>query len=257
MASIKKNDYLYLMRRIAVNMTEIKELISNERLQYQVYFGLSIGVVGLTGIGYFSNNHLFQQYIGRINPLIASFLITFLGVILLSFLLSRGWFAIFKRENLKGLFRRSGLAALFVLITILVDLKIVYPADLNILFPESLLFYPAMGFYVEILFHVLPLSILIISLTSIFKNISYRKIIWICILTVSLLEPTFQTILQGSSNQYPLWAVAIFWLNLFLFNLSQLLIFKRYDFISMYSFRLVYYIIWHIVWGYIRLKLLF
>jgi len=25
----------------------------------------------------------------------------------------------------------------------------------------------------------------------------------------------------------------------------------------MYSFRLVYYAIWHIVWGYVRLKLLF
>jgi hypothetical protein len=151
----------------------------------------------------------------------------------------------------------DGLAAPFVFITILVDLKVVFPADLNILFPESLVFYPAIGFAVEILFHVLPLSVLLIFLTSIFKNISDSKLIWICILIVSLLEPTFQSIPMGSSNQSPLWAVAIVWLNLFLFNLSQLVIFKRYDFISMYSFRLVYYIIWHIVWGYIRFKLLF
>jgi hypothetical protein len=102
------------MRGRAVTMTKIKEFISHERLQYQVYIGLSIGVVGLTGIGYFSNNLLFQRYLGRINPLLASLFIIFLGVVLLSFLLSRGWFAIFKRENLKGLFRRSGLAALFV-----------------------------------------------------------------------------------------------------------------------------------------------
>lgn len=76
-------------------------------------------------------------------------------------------------------------------------------------------------------------------------------------LIVALLEPTFQTLLLGSSNPYPLWAVAIFWLNLFFFNVFQLLIFKRYDFISMYSFRLGYYIFWHFIWGYIRLKLLF
>lgn len=43
-------------------------------------------------------------------------------------------------------------------------------------------------------------------------------------------------------------------LHVFLINLSQLMIFKRYD---LYSFRLVYYIFWHIVWGYMRLKLLF
>ncbi len=238
-------------------MTKIKELISKERFQYLVIIALSIGAVGLTGIIYFSNNLPFERFIGSINPLIAALFIIFLGVILLSFLLSQGWFAIYKKENQKGLFRRSALAALFVLITILVDLKVVFPAGLNILFPESLLFYPAIGFFVEILFHVLPLSVLLISLTSIFENISYKKTIWICILIVSLLEPIYQTIPMASSNQYPLWAVAIVWLNLFLLNLSQLLIFRRYDFISMYSFRLVYYMFWHVGWGYIRLKLLF
>ncbi len=238
-------------------MTKIKELISKERLQYVIISALSIGAVGLTGIIYFSNNLCFERFIGSINPLIAAIFIIFLGVILLSFLLSQGWFAIYKKENQKGLSCRSALAALFVLITILVDLKVVFPAGLNILFPESLLFYPAIGFFVEIIFHVLPLSVLLISLTSILENISYKKIIWICILIVSLLEPIYQTIPMASSNQYPLWAVAIFWLNLFLFNLSQLLIFRRYDFISMYSFRLVYYMFWHVGWGSIRFKLLF
>jgi hypothetical protein len=234
-----------------------ESIISKEKLQYIVFIGLSVGAIGLAAILHFFNNLIFERLIGSINPLIAAFFVVFLGFISLSFLLSRGWFSIYKKENLKGLLRRSGPAALFVLITILVDIKVPFPVDLNILFPESLLFYPAIGFFVEILFHVLPLSVLLISLTSIFKNISYRKIIWICILIVSLLEPTFQTILMGSSNQYPLWASPIVWLNLFLFNVSQVLIFKRYDFISMYSFRLTYYMLWHIVWGYIRLKLLF
>jgi hypothetical protein len=31
----------------------------------------------------------------------------------------------------------------------------------------------------------------------------------------------------------------------------------RYGFLSMYAFRLVYYLHWHIVWGYLRLQLLF
>ena len=180
-----------------------------------------------------------------------------MGVILFTFLLYRGWFAIYNKENLAGLFRYSGLAALFVIISILVDLKVGFPVDMNILFPKSLLFYPVIGFLVEILFHVLPLSILLISLTTILKNISYTSILWICILFVALLEPTFQAMPMASSNHFPSWAVAIVWLNIFIFNLSQLLIFKHYDFISMYSFRLVYYLFWHIGWGYIRLKLLF
>jgi hypothetical protein len=244
------------LNKVAV-MPKIKEPISKDRLQYQVIIVLSIGVVGLAGIIYFSDNLLFQRFLGRTNPLFAFLIINSLGVVLLSFLLSRGWFAIYKKENLKRLFRFSVLAAVFASITILVDLKVVFPADMNVLFPESLLFYAAIGFLVEILFHVLPLSVLLISLTSIFKNVSSKNIIWICIFIVSLLEPVYQTALMGSSNHYPLWAVVYIGFHLFLFNLFQLLIFKRYDFISMYSFRLVYYMLWHIVWGYTRLKWLF
>lgn len=80
-------------------MTKIKELISKERSQYLVFIGLSIGVIVLTGIIYFSDTLLFQRFIGGINPLIASFFIILLGVISLSFLLSRGWFAIYKKET--------------------------------------------------------------------------------------------------------------------------------------------------------------
>jgi hypothetical protein len=42
-----------------------------------------------------------------------------------------------------------------------------------------------------------------------------------------------------------------------LINLCQLLIFRRYDFISMYTFRIAYYMLWHVLWGYARLRLLF
>jgi hypothetical protein len=236
--------------------TSILEFVSKERLQYLVMTALSIGAVGLTGIIDYSNPLLFQRFIGSIDPFAAAFLMTLLGWILLSFLLSRGWFAIYKKENLKGLVCSSGLAALLGLIMILVDLKVVFPEDLNILFPESLLFYPAIGFFAEILFHVLPLSVLLMVLTSIFRTVSDQHMIWICIFAVALLEPIYQTI-TGFSNPYPLSVLAYVGLHVFLINLFQLLIFKRYDFISMYAFRLVYYLFWHIGWGYARLKLLF
>jgi len=233
------------------------QLIASNRMQYLVLAGLSIGVIGLAGILYFSDNLLFRRIICIVNPLIAFSTMMFLGVILFSFLLYQGWFSIIKRENLAGLFRYSGFAALFVIVSILVDLKVGFPADMNIPFPKSLLFYPAIGFLVEIVFHVLPLTVLLISLTTIFKDISYTSILWICIMIVALLEPVFQVSLMITSSHFPLWALCLVWLNIFMFNLSQLLIFNRYDFISMYSFRLVYYLFWHIGWGYLRLKILF
>jgi hypothetical protein len=231
------------------------ELVTNERLQYLVFIGLSLGVVALTAIAYFSDPLLFQKFLGKINPLIAIVVIVPLGGILLSILLSRGWFAIYTTEEPKRFLLYSGLATLMAAIMILVDLKVIFPEDLNILFPQSLLYYPVIGYAVEILFHILPLSFLLILITSISKSVAYRDIIWPCILSVSLLEPIFQT--TFFVGHYPSWAIAYVALHVLAINVIQLMLFKRYDFISMYSFRLMYYIIWHIVWGYVRTRLLF
>jgi len=239
-----------------------KRLIS-ERLQYLVFIGLSLGVASLAGISYFSNNvHAlsgFRRFLGGLNPLIGVFFVFILAIFLLSYLLSRGWFSIYKSENLTGLFFSSSLAANFALVIILLESArvVVFPADINILFPASLLFYPVIGYVVEIIFHVLPLSLLLSFLTLLSKKITYGKIIWPCLLIVSLFEPILQITL-GFSAQYPLWTNLYGnFLHVYLINFSQLVIFKRYDFTSMYSFRLVYYLIWHIIWGYLRLNLLF
>ena len=63
--------------------------------------------------------------------------------------------------------------------------------------------------------------------------------------------------LKGIMLGIPTWVTVCVFLNILLINLFQLLIFKRYDFVSMFSFRLAYYAIWHIAWGYVRLNLLF
>lgn len=244
-----------ISKKIAV--AKIKELIYKEKQQYKVFIGLSVAVTAMAGALYYSDNFIFERFIGYINPLIASITIIITGFILLSFALFKNWFAIYRKESLKKIFRNSILALLFVPISMLVDIKVGFAENINILFPKSLLFYPVIGFFAEILFHVLPLSLLLMLMTSIANKISLKKIFWICILIVSLLEPFYQTIAMFSSSRFPIWASMIVLLNLFLFNLIQLLLLKKYDFISMYSFRLVYYLVWHIAWGYFRLQLLF
>ena len=239
------------------NVGKMMESLSGDRLQYLVLLALSLVILGFTVILYFSSSQPFQRFIGSINPLVGFLVVIVLGFISLSLLLSQNWFAIYEAENLKKLLPPSLLATLLGIIMILVDTKIIFPADMNILFPESLLFYPAIGFLVEILFHVLPLAILLFVLNSIFKNLGSENIIWICILVVSFLEPVYQTADMVRSNQYPLWAVGYVRLHIFLINFFQLLIFRRYDFVSMYAFRLVYYLFWHIGWGVVRLKVLF
>jgi hypothetical protein len=233
------------------------ELISSNRVQYLVYTGLSILVFGFTVIVYLSNRLVFQRFIGEVNPLIAFLVIIGLGFILLSILLYKNWFVIYGPQNSQGILVAAGLASVFGVVIILVDTKAVFPPTMNVLFPESVLFYPAIGFFAEILFHVLPITVLLVALTAIFKQADQQILIWSSILLVSLLEPLYQASNMASSNQYLLWVVFYTGVHIFLLNLCQLLIFKRYDFVSMYIFRLVYYMFWHIGWGYLRLRLLF
>ena len=228
-------------------MTKFMETLLNERNQILIFLGISLFIAILTGILYVRNAFLFQAFFGKLHPFLAIFIVILLGTILSVFLLSRGWFVIHKAGEYKGFLVAAGLAALPGLIIILIDLKAIFPEDVNRPFPDSLFFYPIFGFVVEVIFHMLPLALLLFILTSIFK-LNFEKMVWPCILVVALLEPIFQTIL-GFSRPYPTWVAVCVFVNILLINLSQLSIFKHYDFVSMYSFRLVYYAIWHIVWG--------
>ena len=77
---------------------------------------------------------------------------------------------------------------------------------------------------------------------------------WLGILLVAVLEPTFQTLFEGKVFT---WRAAYTWIHVFAMAFLQLYVFRRFDFVSMYSFRLIYYAYWHILWGVVRLKVLF
>jgi hypothetical protein len=236
-------------------MSKLIELLSSERNQILIFLGISLFIALLTDILYIRNAMLFQAFFGKLHPFLAVLIVILLGTVLSVIFLSRGWFGVHKAGEYKGFLVAAGLAALPGLVIILIDLKAVFPGDVNRPFPDSLFFYPIFGFVVEVVFHMLPLALLLFILTSIFE-LNFEKVIWPCILVVAFLEPIFQTVL-GFSRPYPTWVTVCVFVNILLINLFQLSLFKRYDFVSMYSFRLVYYGIWHIAWGVARLSLLF
>ena len=244
-----------LLTKAGGKMMKFVELISTERNQILVFLGISLVISILTGILNIWNAFLFQAFFGKLHPFLAVFIVILFGTILSVFFLSRGWFVVHKMGEYKGILVAAGLAMLPGLVIILIDLKAVFPADTNRPFPDALFFYPIFGFVVEIIFHMLPLALLLFILTSVI-NLNFENVIWPCILVVALLEPIFQTIL-GFSRPYPAWVTTSVFVNILLINLFQLSLFKHYGFVSMFSFRLVYYLIWHIVWGYWRLILLF
>jgi len=236
-------------------VTYLWKLASEESLQYGVFIGLSLIVFVLTGMIYQSSRSSFQRFFGSLNPLLAVLIVIILGLSLLSFLLYKTQLAIYSQSDVKGRLLAAGLALLFAVVMILVDRAVVFPADLNVPFPHSLAFYPVMGYVAEIIFHVLPLVLLYFFLNALLGEMSPARLLWVSILIVALIEPIFQ--IRPFAGQYSNWTVASVGLHIFLLNLVQLLIFRRYDFVTMYSFRLVYYLLWHILWGHLRLSLLF
>ena len=231
------------------------ELITAERAQFQVYIVLSLAVTICAAILYYYDRDIYEPFFGRLNPLLVVVLVSVLGFLLLAFLLARGWFSIYQK-HLQGLAIAGGLALLFALLMILVDSRFPLPEDINRPLPQALFFYPSIAFVVDILFHVLPLALILFVLTALPGNLSFERIIWPTILLVALLEPLFQTSLSVNRSGSP-WLTGYIALHIFLINLTQLALFKRYDFVTMYSFRLVYYALWHILWGVIRLRILF
>lgn len=235
-------------------MGGLKNLIFNHLKQFGILGILMVLVLSGLGLLLYSKGFLFQRFIGEIHPIIAIGSSVILGFLSLSFLLSKKWFTIHKKYPIKKVFPYAGLTVFFASVAILIDINIVYPADMNIPFPESLLFYPIIAFLVEIIFHVVPMTLLLVTPTFIFRRYVYDRIVLPYILIVALVEPTYQVVFM---ERYTTWATGSVWVNLFLFNITQLLTFKRYGFISMYALRLLYYLIWHVVWGVLRLELLF
>lgn len=229
------------------------------RQQLLVYGVLSAGALVLTACLDPGRSGVFQPYFGTIHPLLVLALVVALGAGSLSLLRRLGRFEIFRAgTSARGLALSVVLATIFGGVVVLADVAIRFPEDLNVPPPASLLFYPAIGFVVEIVFHTAPLAFVLLLLRQRLRpeidSLKMDRGLWFGIVLVSLLEPSFQL----SFEEQPIsWAGAFVWVHLFAFNFCQLYLFKRYDFVTMYSFRLTYYLIWHVVWGIIRLKVLF
>jgi hypothetical protein len=234
---------------------KLRALIKEETMQYVVFIALSVIVLIMTSAIIPSSSSSFQKYFGRIHPVLAVFISSALGLILLALILPDGQFAIYRSGNYRGILAAVGLSVLFAAATILVDRKVPFPADINVPFPDSLFFYPAMAYVVELLFHLVPFCLLYFILRHYFGEANSDRIIWICILAVALIEPVFQ--IAFGAGQNPPFVSAYMALHLFLFNMVQLVLFREFDFVSMYTFRLSYYFLWHILWGHLRLGLLF
>jgi hypothetical protein len=67
---------------------------------------------------------------------------------------------------------------------------------------------------------------------------------------VALVEPPFQVLARSS---LPVFVAP----HVFAIGVVGLLLLRRYGYVPMLWFRVVYYLLWHVAWGEARLRLLF
>ena len=132
----------------------MRETSSNQRLQYLAFGALSLGALSLTAISSFSSGTPFQRYFGTIAPLLLVALVAALGFVSLSLLRSFGRFEIFVPGKIRrGMVFAAIFATLFAIAVVSADYLIRFPKDMNVPPPQSLYFYPAIGYVVEVAFH--------------------------------------------------------------------------------------------------------
>ncbi len=217
---------------------------------------LAISVLVLTAGVYLAirEPRLIEPYFGFVPPLIAMPVVYLIGWPALIYLSERGYFTLSRPQSRRRGLRFATLLALGFSVSVTVaDLALRFPRDINVSLPAALLFYPVMAYVVALVVHAVPLALLIPLAQRLLKRWDASSRIWVCIVIVASLEAVFQF---ASTSGGP--ALAVFVLaQLFLFGIAELCVFRRYDFVSMYVFRIVYYAYWHIIWGTLRHALLF
>jgi hypothetical protein len=154
-----------------------------------------------------------------------------------------------------GIIRAIVSAACFFVLMGLVDVLGPFSPDINLSLPSAIFFYPSIGFVVEIIFHTLPLTVVWIMATRINSGNGQAPMILICVLIVALVEPIFQLLLTTGTN--PFLKVIVVFFIIYGINVQSLLRFTESGFAAMYILRLTYYLLWHMIWKYFRLQILF
>jgi hypothetical protein len=221
-----------------------------ERRQLTGFAILSLAAAGAAeGLALAGVRSFFGPYFGGISPALVFGAVAVMGVISLRTLQVCGWLGTRPPGGLMGVGGAVAFATLLAIPVVIVDWFVGIEVS-NVPMPWSLLFYPSIALVVEVFFHTAPLALLFASLRSIARSTSDR-LAWVCIIPVSLLEPTYQ-LRSGLADQSLSWLEAYVWAHVWAINLGQLYLLRRFGFASMYGMRLVYYLYWHIAWEYLR-----
>ena len=216
--------------------------------------GISILVVG--GITLASRNRSvdFSLYFGELPPPVAATSACIFGLVALLVVQKHFGFCVVRsRPNWWGWIIAVAAAVPFMVSVTLADLFLRFPADINVPLPIAAVFYPTIGFVAQMMLHVTPFVVVLSVLTRLFPASNNSHRVWLSTLFAALPEAVFQIGWSRAPGGGLSMLDAFVATHLFGFGLVELVLFRRFDYVSMYLFRLTYYGYWHILWGSIRI----
>jgi len=213
-------------------------------------WALLLGAVAATGALDWLHGEWVRPLFGPVAPVPAVAVLVALGGTAVRRMEALGWLEVLPGARFSEAAAACGVfPSLFAVVVILVDARFGIPLWLTVPPPWSLLFYPVMGVAAEIAFHLLPLSALLLALGR--RAAGRPSVFWGCAVPIALLEPLFQVapdLADGSLSAIGVYTAVQVWA----FGVAQFAVLRRYGLLSMYSFRVVYYLEWHVLWGALR-----
>lgn len=191
----------------------------------------------------------FQPYFFGLTPAFTATIVCSIGVAALAFLQRRfGMCAIAARFSASGIVVAAVITVPFIVSVTLADVLLGFPSDINVGLPAALAFYPAMGLVAQLALHIVPFAIALSFLGWSLRNRSLERCVWIAMVLSASVEAAFQLI-GTATGSGPKMLTVFVGVQLFAFGVAELYLYRRFDFVTMYVFRLIYYGYWHILWG--------
>jgi hypothetical protein len=193
---------------------------------------------------------VFERFIGAAHPVVVMALAGVVGTIVMGALQQRSDFAVLGPGSSSDAARFiAWTVPLFAAASIGADLVVRFAEDVNVAMPDALRFYPAIAVFVEIVLHLIPIAVLVVLLGA---PTGSNPTLWRIAVPVALIESVLQAGYATNAATTVFSAV-----QLLVFGVAQVWVFWRFGFVWMLGFRLAYYVLWHLVWGVVRLDLLF
>jgi hypothetical protein len=211
---------------------------------------LSVGAVALTAWQTDVDRSVFERFFGAVNPTGVMIVAALVGGIAMASLQGNSDFAMIgPRASRDAVSITAWAVPVLAAAAIGADLVLRFPEDTNVAVPDALRFYPAIAVFVESTLHVVPIAVLVALLGA---PTGLDVTFWRIAIPVALVEAVLQAAYATSIGTSIFSAV-----HLTVFGVVQVWMFWRFGFAWMLGFRLAYYALWHVVWGAVRLELLF